>query len=210
MKHDRATALSLLAGAAGGVLTMVLHPTGGSYGLEGERLEHAAAVAAWVHGLGIASIGLQLAGAWGVSARLDRERWCTRAGLVAFLFACIMGSCAATISGLSAPHIAEQLAFADADRGAAMRASLFPLHALVAAFTDVFIVGLALTPLLWAWPLASRARVPALGGLALGVLGLGAYGAGALVDEVHPLGVFVAGFAAWLVALAAWLWRTGD
>lgn len=208
MKHDRATALTLGLGAAGAVVTMALHPTGGLYGLEDDAMVRAARVAAWVHGLAVISMGTQLCGAWGLVDRLGARAWAARAGFVAFAIACLWGAAAATISALTAPHVVEHLVEVEPAVRDARRSSLFVLHPLVAAFTDVLIVGMAVTPLLWARPLGEQSRPLAAVGVALGVVGLVAFFGGVLVDEVHPLGVFLTAFAAWLVALAVWLWRT--
>ncbi|MEM1450724.1 MAG: hypothetical protein AAF957_19635 [Planctomycetota bacterium] len=208
MKHDRATALTTGLGALGAVVTMVLHPTHGIHGLEGEAMLRAARFAAAVHGLAIASLATQLCGAWGIADRLGSRSWQVRAGFVAFAFAAVWGSIAATISALTAPHVAARLVDVEPALGEARRSAAFLLRPLVAAFTDVLIVGLAVTPLLWARPLARESRLLAVAGALVGALGLVAYLAGVLVDEVGPLGAFVTAFAAWLVAVAVWLWRT--
>src|ERR1700676_2291272 len=106
MTDDRRSAIALIAGSAGMIITMISHPGGK---ISPAEVDHVARMLIVVHSLALASIPVIFLGAWGMSRRIggpDRLAW---AGLVLYAVASIAVMNAAVLDGLIAPNLIKQI-----------------------------------------------------------------------------------------------------
>src|SRR5580693_10029797 len=102
MTDERRSAIALIAGSAGMIITMIFHPGGR---ITPEQLEQMIRLNIGVHSLALASIPVLLLGAWGMSRRLDGGDRLAWAGLVLFGLASVAVMNAGTLNGLVAPKL---------------------------------------------------------------------------------------------------------
>lgn len=203
----RGSALLLIAGALFGVLSMVLHPTSGlTHSADAAVDLHYAYLAALIHAGAVTSLVLQTAGGLALHRRLHHAPARADLGLAALVLGLTFAILAATANGLAAPKLLA-LTRPGAENHEAFAAVWRVLHELADVATVVFLVGTALSALLWGAALVKRSRPTGLLGVLVGVVGLVATAGGAFRPEVHPLLAFVALWEAWIVAAALWLWR---
>ncbi len=205
MKRDTAAGLALLLGSAGLLVTMGLHPTGGSI----ERMAHVARIARIAHALAIASIPLMLLGGLGLTARLKADAVLAPAGFVVFSIGCLGGMLAAVVNGLVAPTYAEWVV-GRANEHAADTAIMHYGHALGAAFATIYMIASAVATMLWsAAILRSRALASWAGwlGILLGAAALVAVLGGFLGLSVHEFTLFVLGLSVWTIVVGALMCR---
>ena len=206
MTRDRQSAIALLVGSIAWIVTMALHPTGGSF----EKIVRISSVIVGTHSLAIATIPLMLFGFWGLTARLGSDRGLPLLALITYAFGSVAALCAAVINGLTLPAFAKQLAEADP-------ASRDLAHLVVdygstmnAGFARVFMVATALAVLLWSISILTTRALPRwIGaiGLAAGLTGLVLVLSGGIDVHVHDFGLFVFGYAAWTILVGVLLWR---
>jgi hypothetical protein len=108
MNDDRLGAIALIAGAAGGLVTMLLHPTGRDLFAPG-HLAPAAFLAASVHALAIASMPVSFLGALALSRRVESPLRLAVAALVVYAFALAAAMMAAIVSGFVGPGLAREM-----------------------------------------------------------------------------------------------------
>lgn len=191
----------LIVGSIGAVVSMVLHPTPGHAGID----EHMAQVTAWVHGVAIASLWIQYAGMLAVHRRLRATPARADLGLVALGLGSLLATLAATVNGIGVPALVELRDAAEPGAREALSSSWRAMHRLGDVGTEVFFVGAAACAASWGTALRGSARVAGPLGVAVAAAALVGLVAGGLHAEVTPLLVFVAGFEAWVLALALWL-----
>src|SRR5271169_1406269 len=104
MTDERRSAIALIAGSAGMIITMVSHPGGK---ISPAEVDHVARMLIVVHSLALASIPVVFLGASGMSRWLgDRLAW---AGLVLYGLASIAVMNAAVCDGLLAPNLMKHI-----------------------------------------------------------------------------------------------------
>lgn len=115
---------------------MAHHPSVQAHGLSEalEELRGLATVSAWVHGIMIVLLYLQLAAFTEWSARLDLARPLVRTALLAYLCGTVLMSAAALVSGFVTPRIALVLPA----QAAADPAAVVGLAALAQLFNQAF------------------------------------------------------------------------
>lgn len=205
MTRDTAAGLTFIIGSVGLLVTMGLHPTGGSV----EQMAQVARIARIAHSLAIASIPLLLLGGLGLTARLKADQILAPAGFVVFAIGCLGGILAAVVNGLVGPTYAAWVVGHANDR-AADAAILHYGHALGAAFAMIYMIATAVATMLWsAAILRSRALASWAGslGILLGAAALVAVLGGFLGLSVHQFTVFVLGLSAWTIAVGALMCR---
>ena len=105
MKQDRISGIAIIVGSLMMVVTMVLHPVGGSLRTDIEHLSRIATMAVVVHVLALAATGVQIFGFLGFYQALGPSEARVRAGLVGYAVGwwAVLG--AAIASGLLAPEL---------------------------------------------------------------------------------------------------------
>lgn len=207
MNVDRTAAVSLVAGSAAGLVTMVLHPTGQDV-IQAAATGGANALVRAVHALALGGQGLLLAGLLQFAAVARRGRQAALLGYVFFALSAVGVILAATASGFVSPAVAREMAD-DADRwGDYLRFT----GMLNQAFAQVNVLFLA--PCFLAWAVATWRDAMWPRGLALlaALVGVGMLVAGAPAEprlDIHGYGLIVLAQSAWFTWLAAVLWRAG-
>lgn len=206
MTRDRQSAIALIVGSIAWIVTMVLHPAGGSF----EKIVRISSVIIGTHSLAIATIPLVLFGFWGLTARLGADRGLPLLALITYAFGSVAAMCAAVINGLTLPAFAKQ--FAEADPASRDAAHLVVDYGstMNAGFARVFMAFTAIAVLLWSISILTTRTLPrwigALG-VAAGLTGLFLVLSGTLSVHVHDFGLFVFGYAVWTILVGVLLWR---
>lgn len=200
MRTDRIAGTALIVGAIGAIVTMVLHPVGGSF----ERIARQAGMIRGVHALAIVSITVEAFALLRFSQLIPERRSLADAGLVAFALAAISGILAATVSGLLSPHIAEHaLEAGDAAQGAWHVAFAYNFM-LNGVLSNVFITATAVAVALWSAAMlgtGTQWTILGVAGLAVGAGAIAALFTGRLQHNVHDVALFIFAMSAWMVAL---------
>ena len=211
MSRDAISGAALVLGAAAGLVTMALHPSGLGHADTPEQLEALLRLNVVAHGLGILSVALAFFGALGLARRLDDGPGLATAGLVAFGFAAFAATCAAVTSGFIAPALHEHLADAtDAERVALGVVSDYSWF-FNQAFAKLHVVASSAAIGLWSLVILRGGALPRWLGVYGGVLGPAAILAlltGNLPLNLHGFGLVVLSQAVWLVGAGARLWST--
>jgi hypothetical protein len=209
MKDDQLGAIALIAGAAGGLVTMILHPTGHDLFAPGQ-LAPAAFLAAAVHALAIASMPVSFLGALALSRRVESPLRLAVAGLVVYAFALAAEMMAAIVSGFVGPGLVREIIDAEASAGQAWRIVFDYNQRLNQEFARTYAVASSAAIVLWsASILRSQSLAPgvAIYGLLVGpVIVLGVL-SGHLRLNVHGFGLIVLAQAVWFVVAGALLGR---
>jgi hypothetical protein len=157
MSDERLGGLALIAGAAGFIVTMVLHPTGHDLVEPGE-FEHARALAVVVHALAIACLPVTFAGALVLTRRLAASRLAVLA-LVVHGVALFGALVAAAINGIAVPNAVKEFLEAEGAAREAWDVALHHAHFVSEAFAGVYVVASCAAIVAWSTAmLRARAR----------------------------------------------------
>ncbi len=210
MNQNRTAGIALIAGSLGGLLTMILHPTGSDV-VNNAATGAANTLNASVHLLAIISQPLVLSGALGLTVNLKDRRDFAFAGFVFFALASFAVIIAAAASGLVASSVVAGLAKAtDAQRAAAMGA-LGYTSVLNQAFAKVYVALGGVALILWSLAMIKgREMGRALGvyGMVVGLLMVSIAIGGWVVLDIHGFGAVVIAVGAWFVWAAIGLIRS--
>jgi hypothetical protein len=206
MTDERRSAIALIAGSAGMIITMIFHPGGR---ITPEELERVVRVSIAVHSLALASIPVLLLGAWGVSRRLDGGDRLAWAGLVLFGLASVAVMIAGTLNGLVAPGLMRKIVAATPETREIWQAMLSYNFQVNQAFARVYSVGASLSVLCWSVAIL-RYRALGLGvaiyGVVLGVVTAVGIGSGLLTPDRHGFAILIFGQAIWFLLVASGMW----
>lgn len=200
---------ALILGAAMGLVTMALHPTGHDLA-NAEHFEHVARLAKVVHALAIASVPVTFLGALALARRLGGPDRAATAGLVAFALASFAVVVAAVMSGFVGPDLMRDHLAADTGGKEAVHRLLDLVHAVNQAFARVHVVASSVAIGLWSVAiLKGRGLAKGLGvyGLVFGAAASLAVLSGHLRLDVHGFGAVMLGEAGWWVAAGVLLLR---
>ena len=209
MTDQRRSAIALIAGSAGMIITMIFHPGGK---IAPEQLEQVIRLNIAVHSLALASIPVLLLGAWGLSRRLDGGDRLAWAGLVLFAFASVAVMNAGTLNGLVAPKLMRLIVAATPETRGLWQAMLSYNFQINQAFARVYAVGASLAILVWSMAIL-RYRTLGLGvgiyGVILGLVTTVAICSGLLTPDRHGFAILIFAQAIWFLLVAEGMWRIG-
>ena len=218
MTNDRLTGLALIAGSAGIIVTLSLHPSGHDL-FDPAKFESAARTMTAVHSLGLCSLPVWFIGAFGLSRRVSsadgRGEQLGFAGMVLYGFAAAAMVVAVVFDGLVTPglarHIVDTMGKADQANVALGWKIAFNANGLIdQAFVRVFIVASSAAIVAWSAAMA-RSRALATGlavyGCLLGVVTVIALISGQMERSPHIFGMVLIGQATWFVAAGVQLCR---
>jgi len=209
MTDERRSAIALIAGSAGMIITMIFHPGGK---IAPEQLDQVIRLNIAVHSLALASIPVLFLGAWGMSKRLDGGDRLAWSGLVLFALASIAVMNAGTLNGLVAPKLMRQIVTATPETRGTWQMMLNYNFQINQAFARVYAVGSSLALVLWS---VSILRYRALGlgvsiyGVVLGLVTAVAICSGLLTPDRHGFAILVFGQAIWFLIAAGGIWGSG-
>lgn len=191
--------LALIAGTAGMLLTMALHPTGRDLLAPGQ-FAAMARLAVVAHALALATVPVAFLGALALSSRLAGPDRLAVAALVTYGFGLVAVTSAAVVSGLVSPTLVGQILATDAPARTAWEIALRYNGRLNQAFASVYVVASSAAILLWS---VSALRGGALSrGVAVWGCVVGPAIAIALLSG--HLGLGVHGFGLVVLAQASW------
>jgi hypothetical protein len=208
MTDDRKSGIALIAGSLGGILTMVIHPTGAG-AMSAEQTSHLAIVSAAAHSLAIASVIVVFLGACGLARTIAAPDRLAFAGLVTYGFACVSVLIAATVSGFIVPDILRHMVRDVPANAPLWKIVVDAIFQINQAFARIYSVAASLAVILWS--------ISALrnGGLGRGVAIYGCIIApiiilgiaiGHLRLDVHGMAVVALGQAIWFILAGIQLW----
>jgi hypothetical protein len=208
MTDDRMGGLALIAGSAGSLVTMSLHPTGHDF-LATVQFDATAARMIGVHALAIATMPISFLGALALSRRTAAPGRLALAALVAYAFALAAGLVAAGVS-LAVPDIARQMLEAEPAARDRFRLLFGFSGNLIQAFAKVIVAASSAAIVLWSAAVVRGGALPRAAGIYGVVLGAAALlllASGNLRLDAHGFGLVVLGQAIWFVAVGVAMWR---
>jgi hypothetical protein len=211
MTDEQKGGVALVVGAAGGLVTMALHPTGRDLMAPGHAASMAALAAA-VHTLAIACLPVSFLGALALTRRLAAPGRLALpvAALVVYGFALVAAMAAAVLSGFVATRLAREILAGTPQEGEGLRLLIHFGWLLNQAFAQVFAVASATALALWSAAIVRTRALPrGLGvyGLVLGPVVALAVLAGHLRLDVHGFGLVMLGEGIWLLVAGGRMWR---
>ncbi|HEV3375068.1 MAG TPA: hypothetical protein VG051_05140 [Candidatus Acidoferrum sp.] len=211
MTDDRRSGVALIAGSAGMIITMILHPTG-KVGPEG--IDAMVRMLVGVHALALASMPVVFLGAWGLSRRVASADRLAMMALVLYAFATVAVMNAAVFDGLVAPNLIRQIVFthdtATAGTSEGWRLAFNYNSQLNQAFARVYAVASSMAILLWSVVIVrdrALARGVGIYGCVLGAITVAGVFSGRLNPDVHGFGLIIFGQALWFILSGASLCR---
>jgi hypothetical protein len=203
MTDNRKSAIALIAGSLGGILTMAIHPTAGG-ALTAEQVGHLAVASGVAHSLAMVSVLLLFLGACGLTQSIAAADRVSFAALVAFGFACVAVFIATAVSGFIVPSIMKHMLRDVAAAAAQWHIVIAGIFQINQAFARIYSVAASTAILLWS---VSVLRNGGLGrgvtiyGCVIATLIIVAVGAGHLRLNVHGMAVVWLGQAIWFIVV---------
>lgn len=182
------------------VVTMVLHPAGGSFA----HLLTASPVIIGAHAVAIVSMPVGLAGFWGFAQHFKQEKELSRFAFSFVLFGLFAGLCAAAVNGLALPLFIRNYADATKEFTNTLSPILKYNTALNHAFDFIFIVAVCLAVVFWSVAIVKGKELPrwvGYYGLTLGALGMALLFSGVTLLDLHGFRLFIFGLVTWIIAI---------
>jgi hypothetical protein len=210
MTNSKTYGVALIAGALGGMVTMMSHPT--SRDLLGQidqvaRRNEILALA--THRLALLSIPILTFGFLGLSRLLRLDRPIVLAAFVFYSFAAIGAMCATIASGLIAPAITRQILSGDSNVDT-LRSLLWFDYLFNQAFAKVFFTMSCVAILFWSLSIMKinrLAQTTGVIGCVIASISLLAFLGGHLRLDVHGFLIFILGQAIWTILISILLFR---
>jgi hypothetical protein len=213
MTNDRMAGLALIAGSAGVIVTLTLHPSGREL-FEPGTFDSAARTLVAVHSLALCSLPVWFLGASGLSRRLSSPGGSSAqfsfAGLVLYGFAMTAMLITVVMDGLVIPGLAHQIINTTGTVGQGWRIAFNLNGILTQAFEHVFVVASSAAIMVWSVSIIrSRALARGLGiyGCLLAVGTVVTLLSGQLDRQAHLFALVIVGQTIWLIAAGALLFR---
>lgn len=209
MTDDRRGGIALIAGAAGSIVTMSIHPTGHDL-FAPDRFATMERLAVVAHGLALACVPVSFLGAMALSRRVATPARLDLAALVTYAFASVAVMSAAVVSGFIGPTLVRRILAAEPSVKAGWEIALRYNGLLNQAFARVYVVASSAAIILWSASIlrsGALARGVGIWGCVVGPLVLIALLSGHLTLGVHGFGLVVLAQASWLVTVGALMCR---
>ncbi len=207
MTDDRRSGIALIAGSLGGILTMVVHPTGAA-SLTADQVAHLAVVSAGAHSLAMFSFLLLFLGACGLTRRIAAADRIAFAAIVTYGFACVAVFIAAAVSGFIVPGIMNRMVRDVPAAAQQWKIAIYGVFQINQAFARIYSVAACIAILLWSVSVLRNGglgRGVAIYGCVIAPLIILGIGVGHIRLDVHGMGIVVLGHAIWFVIVGAQL-----
>jgi hypothetical protein len=188
--------VSLCFGSLISVITMALHPAGGSI----EHIIRIHHVLIFSHALGIACLPFMGFGAWGLSCLLQTDSKISLLSLFVFCLGLVAAMIAATVNGLILPQFLSDPAARTVEESV-LDAFVRYGHHINISMANIFIFATCISILIWCVLIIQTQKLPK----AAGYLGLSLLGFGLIClllkanfTDLYGFRIFVAGLATWL------------
>jgi hypothetical protein len=208
MQFEKNAGRSLLISSVLLVLTMLLHPAGGSI----EHLLKIIPLIIVTHSIAILSLPFCMIGFWGFTKKLGTENFLSLPAFAIAVFGLIAAMGAAMVNGLALPLFLERYKDAPADVLENIKPILKYGASLNHGFDYIFIGALCLSILLWSIAVLQTKKVtPFLGyfGIALTLLAVILLATGFVFVNLYGFRLFAFGIAGWLLWVSVVLMRGG-
>jgi hypothetical protein len=220
MTTDRVSGLLLIAGSAGVIITLGLHPSGRDLFAPGQ-IDSAVRQLVAVHSLALASLPLWFLGACGLSRRVasganspsESGGRLGFAALAIYGFAVAAMMNAVAIDGLVSGGLARQIVSTTGTAGQAWRIAFNYNGLLDQAFLRIFLVASSLAIVLWSISMMRKgalARGVAVYGCVLGAATVISLLSGQLEQHAHLFALVIVGQAIWVMIVGGWLWSVNQ
>jgi hypothetical protein len=210
MTDNRLSALALITGTVGSIITMTLHPTGH---IAVADIEPMIPMLIAVHALALACVPLLFLGALGLSRQLASNGRLAVTGLALYTFALVAVMNAAVADGLVAPSVLRQIV-ASAGSPAAIDSWKMMSHYnfyVNQAYAQAFVAASAVAILLWSisiWRGKELTRNLGIYGCILAPVTLLALFSGRLKLDAHGFGIVIFTQAVWFIVAGILLLRS--
>lgn len=215
MTDDRKSAIALLAGSLGGILTMAVHPHG-SFGLTSEQADHLALTSAIAHSLAIISFLGMFLGACGLTRRLTARTGAANdrlalAAIVTYGFAAVAIFIAATVDGFILPTIMRHMTQDIASALPIWHVVISAIFQINQSFAQIYTVAASLAIVLWsvsALRNGGLGRGIALYGCIVSAILVVLVAVGHIKFNIHGMAAVVLSQAIWFIGVALQLFKT--
>ena len=206
-QEEKNAGLALLVGSLMMIVTMGLHPTGGSF----EHLLKITPLIIGTHSIAIAAVPFIAFGFWGLTKRLTDGSGLSILALIVMSFGLVAVMCAAALNGLTLPLFINNYQNATPEVIESIKLMLHYNSALNHAFDFIFIGAACVAIPLWSVAIIKTKALPqwvAYFGIlfSLGTIILASTGFG-LVD-LHGFQVFIFSLVAWVITIGVLLFNS--
>jgi hypothetical protein len=208
MKDNRMGGVALIVGTIGGVITLLIHPSGHDLFAPGQ-FAHTAYLLVVAHALAIVSVAALFLGGLAIARHLASPDRLAIAALVVFGFACTAVISSATIDGFVGPAVLRKVIFEPPQVSDQWRVLLAYNDQLNQAFAEIFVVAWAIAIVLWSVSIVrSRLLAPAAGiyGLFMGAASVIAVVAG-VSGHAQAAHLVMLGQIIWFPIVGILMWR---
>src|SRR5216684_3500336 len=147
MKDNRMGGVALIVGTIGGVITLLIHPSGHDL-FAPDQFAHTAYLLVVAHALAIVSVAALFLGGLAIARHLASPDRLAIAALVVFGFACAAVMSSATVDGFVGPAVLRKVIFEPPQ--ASDQCVLLAYNDLLnQAFAEIFVVAWAMAIVLW-------------------------------------------------------------
>jgi hypothetical protein len=209
MTDDRRGGIALIAGAAGAIVTMSVHPSGHDLFAPGQ-FAAMARLAVVAHALALASVPVSFLGAMALSRRVATPERLALAALLTYAFASVAVMTAAIVSGFIGPTLVRRILEAEPSTKSGWEIALRYNGLLNQAFARVYVVASSVAVVLWSASIlrsGALARGVGIWGCLVGPVIVIALLSGHLTLGVHGFGLVVLAQASWFIAVGALMLR---
>jgi hypothetical protein len=208
MKDNRMGGIALIVGTIGGVITLLIHPSGRDL-FAPDQFAHTAQLLVVAHALAIVSVAALFLGALAIARHLASPDRLAIGALVVFGFACAAFISSATVDGFVGPAVLRKVIFEPPQVSEQWRVLLAYNELLNQAFAEIFVVAWAIAIVLWSVSIVkSRLLAPTAGiyGLFVGAASVVAVVAGVSghADAIH---LVMLGQIIWFPIVGILMWR---
>lgn len=197
---EKQAGLSMIIGSFLGVITMILHPSGGDI----EHLIKISNVIAASHTIALFSIPFIMFGFWGLSKRIGLDNSLSVIALITGGIGLFAVMIAAAINGLAIPFFVDGLKGADQQTTENARLILSYGFSLNKSFDYIFIGAICEAFLMWSIVILKNrifSKWVAILGIVLGLGFLIALVSGFVLVDLHGFRLFIFGIMAWIAAV---------
>jgi hypothetical protein len=203
---ERKAGISLIVFAFLLVVTMVLHPAGGSI----EHIINITGIIVVTHSIAIFSLPFGWVGFWGLTRKIGTDHFASVLGFAMVSLGLIAALLAGATNGLAAPVFLQHYKDAPAETLTAidpiLRYGFAVNHAFDYVYTGAFCVAIA------CWSIAIlRTRTLAVWigwfGIVLALVTAAIFISGVAVNNLHGLRIFISCIMLWIVLTGVVLWR---
>jgi hypothetical protein len=205
MTDDRMSGLALIAGSAGVIITLSLHPSGR---ITPGQIDSVARTLVAVHSLALASLPVWFLGALGLSRRGPAPDRIATAALVLYGFGVAAMMNAVVFDGLVSPAVLRQIVAASPSTSEAWHIVFNYNGSLDQAFGEVFVVASSVAIALWSISIIrTLGRGVALYGCILGPATVIIVFSGMLSHSPHAFSLLIIGQTLWFASVGVLLCR---